>query len=126
MPEPTTVDEKLFEELKESVGADFIGELIDAFLTDAPRMLAEMHQALSAGSAEGFRRPAHSFKSNSATFGALTLSALAKELEMMGKGGALEGAPDKLAQLEAEYKRVQDELERLKSLSQVTGGGSHN
>jgi HPt (histidine-containing phosphotransfer) domain-containing protein len=110
----TVIDDKVFGELKENVGADFIGELIDTYLTDAPRMLAEMHQALATGDAEGFRRAAHSFKSNSATFGALTLSVLAKELEMMGKSGALEGAPVKVTQLEAEYNQVRDGLEKLK------------
>jgi HPt (histidine-containing phosphotransfer) domain-containing protein len=114
MPNPTTIDPKVFEELKENVGADFVGELIETFLTDAPRMFAEMHQALGTGDAEGFRRAAHSLKSNSATFGALPLSALAKELEMMGKAGALDGASGKLTQLEAEYKKAEDALKKLK------------
>jgi HPt (histidine-containing phosphotransfer) domain-containing protein len=114
MREPATIDEHAFSELKESVGADFIGELIDTFLADGPRMLSEMRQALAAGDAEAFRRAAHTLKSNSATFGALTLSALAKELEMMGKAGALEGAADKLMQLEAEYRKTEDELRKIK------------
>jgi HPt (histidine-containing phosphotransfer) domain-containing protein len=108
------IDNKVFAELKENVGADFIGELIDTYLTDAPHMVADMHQALATGDADGFRRAAHSLKSNSATFGAMTLSALAKELEMMGKSGTLEGAPGKLTQLEAEYKKAEEELKKAK------------
>lgn len=114
MPENKAIDAKVFEALKQSVGADFIGELIDTFLTDAPQLLADMRQALAAGSAETFRRAAHSFKSNSATFGAASLSAHAKELEMMGKAGTLDGASAKVDQLETEYKGVRDELERLR------------
>jgi HPt (histidine-containing phosphotransfer) domain-containing protein len=114
MPENDTIDAKVFEGLKQNVGADFIGELIDTFLGDAPRMLADMRQALDAGDADSFRRAAHSFKSNSATFGAESLAAHAKELEMMGKAGTLDGALPKLAQLEAEYNQVRSELEKLK------------
>lgn len=114
MPDLIIIDEKVFGELKESVGADFIGDLIDTYVTDAPRMLEAMDQALSAGNAEEFRRAAHSLKSNSATFGAVTLAALAKEMEMIGKSGILEGAPGKLTQLSAEYSRVRVELERLR------------
>jgi hypothetical protein len=43
--------------------------------------------------------------------GALTLSALAKELEMMGKGANLEGAAAKLAEADTEYARVRVALE---------------
>lgn len=114
MPNPTIIDDRVFQELKENVGADFIGELIDTFLADAPRMLADMHRALAASNADDFRRAAHSFKSNSATFGAFELSGLAKELEMMGKAAAMDGAPGKLKQLEKEYATAKDELEKRK------------
>jgi histidine phosphotransfer protein HptB len=114
MPNTNTIDANVFGELKANVGDDFIGELIDTFLGDAPRMLAEMHQALGAGDAETFRRAAHGLKSNGATFGATSFSALAKELEMIGKSGSLEGAPDKLTELETEYAQVRDSLEKLK------------
>jgi hypothetical protein len=42
----------------------------------------------------------------------MTLSALAKELEMMGKAGVLDGAADKIARVEAEYAQVKDALEQ--------------
>lgn len=114
MTEDTAIDGKVFEGLKQNVGADFIGELIDTFVNDAPQMLADMRAALRAGDAEAFRRAAHSFKSNSATFGAISLAAHAKELEMMGKAGTLDGASLKVDQLETEYRGVRDELERLR------------
>ena len=47
-------------------------------------MLAELRSARAAGDAERFRRAAHSLKSNSNTFGALALGALARELELNG------------------------------------------
>ena len=45
-------------------------------------------RALAAGDAERFRRAAHSLKSNSNTFGALALGALARELELGGLDAA--------------------------------------
>ena len=49
--------------------------------------MAAMRGALADANVEEFRRAAHSLKSNSANLGAMTLAALAKELEMMGKAG---------------------------------------
>ena len=54
------------------------------FLEEAPAMLAELRDALAAGDADTFRRAAHSLKSNSHTFGALALGALARDLELGG------------------------------------------
>ncbi len=103
-----------FEELKQMSGADFINELIDTFLEDAPRQVKDMRAALKAGDAEAFRRAAHSLKSNSATFGAKRLSGLAKDLEMMGKENKLSGAESRLGPLEAALRAVESELKGLR------------
>ena len=76
------IDLPTFEELKASAGAEFVTELVGTFLEEAPQMLAELRSARAAGAAERFRRAAHSLKSNSNTFGALRLGALARELEL--------------------------------------------
>ena len=79
------IDQATFNELKQMSGADFINELIDAFLEDAPNMIQNMHTALDTNDVESFRRNAHSLKSNANTFGATELGALAKELEIMAQ-----------------------------------------
>jgi HPt (histidine-containing phosphotransfer) domain-containing protein len=79
------IDKATFEELKQMSGTDFINELIDAFLEDAPNMIQNMQTAAATGDVESFRRNAHSLKSNAYTFGATELGQLAKELEVMGK-----------------------------------------
>jgi HPt (histidine-containing phosphotransfer) domain-containing protein len=79
------IDKATFEELKQMSGTDFINELIDAFLEDAPNMIQNMQRAAATGDVESFRRNAHSLKSNAYTFGATELGQLAKELEVMGK-----------------------------------------
>ena len=108
------IDDKAFEELVASVGGDaeFVGELVDTYLADAPNLLAQMHDTLAAGDADSFRRAAHTLKSSSASIAALELSGMAKELEMMGRAGTLEGAAAGIAQVEAEYARVKAALER--------------
>lgn len=86
----SVIDLKIFNNLRDAMGADFIGELIDTFLEDAPNQIAQMSDALTEQDAESFRRAAHTIKSNAATFGAAELSALARELEMMGRDKNLE------------------------------------
>ena len=111
---PTELDMSTFEELKQMSGSDFIDELVDTFLEDAPKLLAELRSSLAARDAESFRRAAHSLKSNAATFGANHLSALAKELELLGKEGKLDEAGDQLKTMEATYQLVARELRGLR------------
>ncbi len=78
------IDRDVFAELQATAGADFVAELVDTFLEEAPGMLAELEAALAAGQADAFRRAAHSLKSNSLTFGATALAAQARSLELGG------------------------------------------
>ena len=110
MSEPI-IDPATFAELQETAGADFVSELVQTFLEEAPAMLQELRDALASGNAEGYRRAAHSLKSNSLTFGARTLAALAREQELGGLAAApRSNALDALAQ---EYARVADALREL-------------
>ena len=80
MPTPV-IDEQVFVELQETAGADFVVELVDSFLEDAPQGLAAMRAAIAAGDAAGFRRQAHTLKSNGVTFGATAFADAARALE---------------------------------------------
>jgi len=111
----TTIDPSTFDNLKQMGDADFIRELIDTFLDDAPHMLKELSQALAARNAELFRRTAHSLKSNSNTFGALALAELSKDLELMGRDNRLEAVGDKLEKLAVEYARVETALKGMRN-----------
>jgi HPt (histidine-containing phosphotransfer) domain-containing protein len=108
------IDMAAFDTLKQMSGADFIGELIDAFLDDAPQLIQQMKTALKAGDAETFRRAAHSLKSNGATFGANNVSALARELEMLGRENQLAQTGGRLDALEAAYQKAAGELKELR------------
>ncbi len=106
------IDQAAFNELKQMSGADFINELIDAFLDDAPNMIHNMQTAFEAGDVESFRRNAHSMKSNANTFGATELAGLAKELESMARennldiGNRLEFLKDAFEKAAAELKEM--------------------
>ena len=106
------IDSGALAALREMTGddPDFIAEMIDAYFDDTASLLAGMREALAAGDAEALRRAAHTLKSNSATFGAMALSALCRELEEHGKHGAIEGADELVAQIEAAYEQVEPAL----------------
>jgi len=78
------------------MGADYIVEVIQVYFEETPQLLADLQQALEKQDCETFRRSAHSIKSTSNSFGALNFGAEAKELEMMGREGKLEGAAPKV------------------------------
>jgi HPt (histidine-containing phosphotransfer) domain-containing protein len=108
----TAIDRATFENLKATAGADFVHELVDTFLTEAPAMLEDLRSALAANDAARFKRAAHSLKSNSNTFGASKLGAMAKNLELGGLASAREpGEP--LDALASEYSRVAQALKEL-------------
>ena len=113
MTDSPSLDRAAWEELVRTTGGDkdFLAELLQTFFDDTPKELAAMHYSLLHKRTEEFRRAAHSLKSNSATFGALRLSGMFRELEQLGKSGDLQGAEERLAQAEAEYARIRPLLE---------------
>ena len=83
MTEPL-IDPQTFDELKQTVGGDFVAELVETFLEETPPILAELRTAFDARAADAFRRAAHSLKTNANTFGALALGNQARALEQGG------------------------------------------
>ena len=107
------LDINTFNALKESVGADFVDELMHTFFEDANTQMLVMNSALASNDAETFRRAAHSLKSNSATFGATDLTALARELEMMGRDNNL-AVGNRLELLKEAFDQVKIQLSELR------------
>ncbi|MGI9332790.1 MAG: response regulator [Gammaproteobacteria bacterium] len=110
------LDRKQLDELEATVGGQaFLGELIDAFLEDGPNLLADLRRGLDQADASLLMRAAHSLKSNSADFGAANLSDLSKQIEAMGKTGALDGTASLVAEIETEFERVHVALQSVKA-----------
>jgi HPt (histidine-containing phosphotransfer) domain-containing protein len=110
----SVIDKTVYAELEETAGAEFVAELVDTFLEEAPGMLAELRSARAENHAERFRRAAHSLKSNGNTFGALKLAALVRELELKGLDADPARDAAALAALETEYARAATALKALR------------
>jgi len=108
------LDMTVYDELKETTGSDFVDELVETYLDDAPKLLGELKSSMEAQDVEAFRRAAHSLKSSSATFGARGLSEMARELEMLAKENNLSEAATKLPALERALHSVETELKGLR------------
>ncbi len=104
------VERSVLQALKESVGEDFIGVMLETFLEETSQLMADLHKSLSANDAEAFRRAAHSMKSNAATFGATRLSELAKELEFIAKAGTLSEVGGRLRVMEEALQSASKEI----------------
>ena len=107
------IDPALLSELKATTGAEFAAELLDTFLEEVPAMLAELRAARAEGSADRFRRAAHSLKSNASTFGAVRLAAMARNFELAGLGTDASQDIAAIAAIEAE---LSDAAVALKAL----------
>ena len=94
-------------------------QLIDSFLEDAPHLLAELDQYIKRGDSGGVRRIAHGLKSNGVDFGAMQFSALCKELEAIGKSGALEGAGNVFSSIVTEYERAASALAGIRQAGKI-------
>jgi HPt (histidine-containing phosphotransfer) domain-containing protein len=94
--------------LRDLGGDEFVADLVDTFLEEAPALLRALH-GTDAGEV---RRAAHTLKSNGATFGATRFSELCRELELQAQAGDLTGASPLADRIEAEYALVTAELRR--------------
>jgi HPt (histidine-containing phosphotransfer) domain-containing protein len=98
-------------ELQEDGEPDIVAEVGDLFIKYSPEKISAIEQSVENGDAKGLQMAAHSLKSSSAYVGALRLSTLSKELEMMGRSQALQEARVKADLLKSEYQRVLTALE---------------
>lgn len=85
------IDEGVLRGLLDDMGGDreVVKELIQSFLEEGPKLLAEGRAALLAGDTPTVHRAFHTLKSTAATFGAMALSAAAKDIEQGAKGGKM-------------------------------------
>lgn len=104
------IDLDVFDEFLETMGEDFAADLALTFLEEAPAMLSDLRAAADAKDADAFRRAAHSIKSNANIFGAVTLAAVARDLELSGLDAGTESA---LSDLGAHLQQADEALRDL-------------
>ncbi len=111
----TGIDYAILSRLRTRMGT-IIDEVIDLYLDDTPKLLAQMQRALSQGGVKLLHRAAHTLKPTSSTLGAIRFAYLCEELEAMSQGVTLqEGVAEKIEQLTAEYVRVETALKSATS-----------
>jgi CheY-like chemotaxis protein len=106
------IDTAVLDDLRASIGEAVPG-LVNVYLENASKLLGSMRQAVAQGDSQSLFHAAHTLKPGSASLGAIPLATLCEELEGMSRSGSLEGAPEKVEQVEAEYERVKAALEAL-------------
>jgi signal transduction histidine kinase/CheY-like chemotaxis protein len=104
------LDRQPLDDLVAMGGTTLLGQVIDAFLAEAPRLLTEMGNSLQHQDATQLRRAAHTLKSNGATLGAIVLTGLCRELEQLAGDGRFERAESLVGQIRSEIVRVERAL----------------
>ncbi|HKN64585.1 MAG TPA: GAF domain-containing protein [Gaiellaceae bacterium] len=112
-----SLDDGALKSLRDLGGDAFLSEVIDAFLADAPALIAALRRSLEEQGTEELRRAAHTLKSNGATLGAAEFAELCRTLEQRAKAGELEGASDLVDRIEQEYRPLEEALTALRTES---------
>lgn len=115
-----TLDPAAIDALVDLLGGDFeaLGDVIDAFLEEAPARIAEAVQGCETGDATLAGRAAHTLKSNALTFGASRLAELSRLLEEAARNGDLQTAGGLASALEGEWLRTRPLLCDLRDRNQ--------
>jgi HPt (histidine-containing phosphotransfer) domain-containing protein len=101
--------------LRDLGGEDFLIEVIDLFLADAPTLLTSLRGSLERRDTEELRRAAHTLKSNGSTLGATAFAILCRTVEQRAKDGHLDGMSRLVDQIEQQYRTLQETLASLRS-----------
>ena len=87
----------------------FLKEVIDTYLDDTPKRLAEIDECLAAGDSAKLNRAAHSIKGSSANLGATQVIEVARRIEEKSKE-SLDNLEADIAQLKANFDQVKTAL----------------
>ena len=104
----------------------FADRVLDLFVQNAVKLLAEIDDAANRGDAPALQRAAHTLKSSSATIGALALSEQAKRLELLLRAGQPTTAdwPDMLRRAYADFEQALTRHRALAAAASENKGGS--
>jgi HPt (histidine-containing phosphotransfer) domain-containing protein len=97
---------KSFEEAQEEGEPDFVIELIDLYLVEAPRIFRTIREGIATNCWPAAKRAAHSLRGSSGNLGILQIAAIAKDLEHCDETTDTP-AEQLLQDLEAEFVRVE-------------------
>ena len=103
-------------DLLQQIGDDdgVLREIIAIYLREAPTRLDGIRRAIAQRDARSLAGEAHALRSSSGNVGATRVTDLCISLEAIGRNGGVDGAAEILPQLESEYARAEDALEKLR------------
>jgi CheY-like chemotaxis protein len=108
---PCVLDRVVLRELHQMLREQqFLTEVIDSYLEDAPKLLQVMAVAVAQGNATELQNAAHTLKSSSNLLGATSLSQFCQVLEANGSAGTWTEATALMAQVKTEYEKVRAAL----------------
>ena len=107
---PPVLDDSVLDELREVLG-DEVDKIVQVYLEDAPRLIAQLERAAVGNDPIALRVAAHTLKSSSANVGARMLSDASRDLEHGARDGTL-GQPEALvARIVTEIAQVRRALQ---------------
>jgi len=89
---------------------EFLNEVIQLFLGEAPHLIDAMRKALQKGDMQELGRSAHSMKGAASNFSPYGTARAASQLEKDAKSGDVESAKTSLATLEVVVERMLSQL----------------
>jgi hypothetical protein len=110
-----TIDRATFDELKDAAGSEFVAELVDTFLVEAPRLIDELRSAYDKRDADVFRR-SRTRSSRTATHSARARSPPWRRISSSAASACRrQPAARRWMRLAAEYGRVAAALSELRN-----------
>ncbi len=95
------------------MGDEDLGKTImEGFLGDIPKQIANLKQYLKNSDMPGVERQAHTIKGASANVGGEVLRALAFKMEKAGKAGDMDAVKADMQKLEKCFDRLKEEADR--------------
>lgn len=86
--------------------SDLVVELIDLYVADASRKIADIQKALDEAEGPSLKRAAHNLEGSSATLGAKQMAVLCRELQGLDSTRPTESSRTLMSRLEDEYCKV--------------------
>lgn len=114
------VDEAVIEQLAsitDSQGLSVLGELLNAFLAAVPGRLDTLDLAVIRSDVIALAEQAHALTGSAASFGAVGMADLCRELRVVALRGDLDSAARLVRELQAEFLRVRGWLADFRSRS---------
>jgi CheY-like chemotaxis protein len=116
------IDTEVLQSFLEQMGginSDLVEDLVECYLEDSPNLLQKMKKAINNGDAIALEGAAHTWKANSATFGAIQLAELCRQMEAMSHEKKFSAASALISAMELEYGKVKAALQIECQPSQV-------